>query len=400
MKFDYVRVKLISSNIALRLQYIADCGIVLRDVSQLDELTVLFTLRRNEYKSIQELFIKKGDQLTRIHFWGPGVGIERISKRPILAVSILLLLFLTLWIPGRVLFVQVEGNSQVSSQLIMQCAEASGIRFGQKVESVRSEKAKNSLLQAIPQLSWVGINTRGCVATISVSERQVAEQREEDPVSVSSLVSSRDAQITSITVTAGNPLCKPGDTVTKGQVLISGFTDCGIKLQATQASGDVFGNTAYEKQLVFPNIYQRKREVFKKYRNIFLQIGKKEIKIWKGSGISGTICDKMYKNHYLTLPGGFILPMGLKIETCVYYNACEDVIPIQQAQPIMERLSPKYLLDTMISGEILSLEEQTSQIDGAYCLAGGYRCQEMIGRIYNEKIGAYHEQNYRKDRKR
>ena len=37
MGLDFIRVKLVSSNIALRLQYIADSGIVLRDVSQLDE---------------------------------------------------------------------------------------------------------------------------------------------------------------------------------------------------------------------------------------------------------------------------------------------------------------------------------------------------------------------------
>ena len=400
MGLDFIRVKLVSSNIALRLQYIADHGIVLRDVSQLDELTVLFTLRRNELKPLREYFDLKGDKLATVRYWGPGSVFAHIVKRPILVAAVSLLIFLTLWLPGRVLFVQVEGNSRLSKQEILYFAETAGIRFGQKVKAVRSEKVKNNLLKSIPELGWVGVNTRGCVATISVSERQLEEPAQWNPFAVSSLVSARDALVTYVTVTAGNPLCQPGDTVAKGQILISGFTDCGIKIQATKAEGEVFGRTEYEKQLIFPCNYQMKNRILGKSRNIYLQIGKKEIKIWKGSGIPGIICDKMYKTHYLTLPGGFVLPIGIKMETCVYYNTCKDTISPQKAQPVMEQLSRYYLLKEMISGEILSQQESFTQADGAYLMTGNYSCQEMIGRIYNEKIGAYHEQDNRKDRKR
>ena len=268
------------------------------------------------------------------------------------------------------------------------------------MKAVRSEKVKNNLLKSIPELGWVGVNTRGCVATISVSERQLEEPAQWNPFAVSSLVSARDALVTHVTVTAGNPLCQPGDTVAKGQILISGFTDCGIKIQATKAEGEVFGRTEYEKQLIFPCNYRMENRILGKSRNFYLQIGKKEIKIWKGSGIPGSICDKMYKTHYLTLPGGFGLPIGIKMETCVYYNTCKDTISLQKAQPVMEQFSRYYLLKEMISGEILSQEESFTQADGAYLMTGNYSCQEMIGRIYNEKIGVYHEQDNRKDRKR
>ena len=211
MGLDFIRVKLVSSNIALRLQYIADSGIVLRDVSQLDELTVLFTLRRNELKPLREYFDLKGDKLATVRYWGPGSVFAHIVKRPILVAAVSLLIFLTLWLPGRVLFVQVEGNTRLSKQEIFYFAEAAGIRFGQKVKAVRSEKVKNNLLKSIPELGWVGVNTRGCVATISVSERQLEEPAQWNPFAVSSLVSARDALVTHVTVTAGNPLCQPGD---------------------------------------------------------------------------------------------------------------------------------------------------------------------------------------------
>ncbi len=400
MLTNQVRVKLISSDLPARFRYMNAQGIDLEKLCQVDYITATFVLRRKDYLSIKQYLASKGDTVTILASKGMFNFFDGIVKRPILLVTIALLLFLTFWVPTKVLFVRVEGNACVSSSHILQCAENAGIRFGASTRPLRSEKVKNSLLQQIPELSWVGINTKGCVATITVAERQISQTAPEEKGAISSIVSSRDGQITDITVTAGNALCKIGDVVTKGQILISGYTDCGIKIQATHAKGEVFGTTKYENTLIFPREYAAKGARTAKTRNIFLQIGKKQIKIWKGSGISGAICDKMYASYYLTLPGGFQLPCGVQVEKCTYYCADTATIPPEQAQLIMQEQSRLYLLESMISGHILSQTQAFSQEDGAYLLSGRYTCQEMLGRIQYEQIGAYHEQNNRKNRQR
>ncbi|MGM9602647.1 MAG: sporulation protein YqfD [Faecousia sp.] len=400
MLFDRVNVRLVSSDIPSRFHYISSRGIILYNIQQIDFLTASFTVSRSDYLSIRQYLEEKGDTLTTISHRGPGKILGGFIRRPILSLTIVALLFLTLWIPTRVLFVRVEGNQAVPQQQILQSAEVSGIRFGAGVRGIRSEKVKNSLLQQIPQLSWVGVNTKGCVATITVAERQTADAIAEEETRISSLAASQDAQITDITVTAGSALVKPGDVVSKGQILISGYTDCGIKIHATHAKGEVFGKTLYDKQLLFPSQYAGKGALLAKNKNIFLQIGKKEIKLWKDSGISGAVCDKMYASYYLTLPGGFVLPFGIQVETCVYYRPDYACIAPEQAQPMMESQARAYLVDSMISGQILSQAESFSEEDGVYRLTGRYVCREMVGRIQYEEIGAYHEQSSRKDRKR
>ncbi len=398
--FDLVRIQVISPDLPSRFRYINSGGIILHNVQQADLLTASFSLSRKDFLAVRKYLEDKGDTVTVISHKGPGKVLSNVVHRPILCLTLAALLFLTLWVPTKVFFVQIEGNKNVPVERILQCAENSGICFGSGVRGLRSEKVKNSLLQQIPELSWVGVNTKGCVATIAVSERQTAPEFTEEQSKVSSLIASHDAQIKEITVTAGNALCKSGDVVSKGQVLISGYTDCGIKIQATHAKGEVYGETFYRNQLLFPRDYHQKAAPIEKNRNIFLQIGKKEIKLCKGSGISGAICDKMYASYYLTLPGGFQLPFGIKVETFVYYRPDSVCIPEEQASQLMEHQARQYLVSGMISGKILSQKQIFSAYDGLYCLTGRYVCREMIGRIQYEKIGAYHEQTYGKDSKR
>jgi sporulation protein YqfD len=153
---------------------------------------------------------------------------------------------LTIFLPTRVLFIHVEGNSTVEERRILEAAQECGIRFGASRRQVRSEKMKNRLLEKVPELKWAGVNTSGCTAVISVREQPVQEQRT-GYTGISSIVAACDGRITSCTVTKGNGLCAPGQVVQKGQLLISGYLDCGICIRVTGAEGEIFAETRQEK---------------------------------------------------------------------------------------------------------------------------------------------------------
>lgn len=399
MMGNTLRLRLVSADIPARLQGLLELGLRLQAVRREDLLTASFTLAARDLPAVETYARAKGDDLVVISGAGPMQAVRFCMKRPLLTGVLAALFLLTLWLPSRVLFIRVEGATTVAPQRILQCAEAAGIYFGAGVRQVRSERVKNSLLEAIPELSWVGVNTNGCVATLTVAQRDTAEADMADP-RISSLVSGRDAQITELTVTQGSALCKPGQVVRKGQVLISGYTDCGLKITAAKAEGEVFGRTRYAKTLLFPCEYREKQEISRIETNFFLRIGKKEIKLRKDSGISHMICDKMYTTHYLRLPGGFTLPLAVTVQRCVYYTPGDLRLPISQAQGRMESLARQYLLSDMISGQILTERFAGREMEGAHQLTGSFQCREMIARIRYEEIAQYDEQNGRKGRKR
>ena len=211
-------------------------NICLHGVNYRDDLTFCLEIDHNDYKLLRNIAEKQGACVKIVSRFGLLWTLLGLLKRPVLVVFMAFLLCVSLFLPSRILFVSVEGNATVPTNEILEAASACGIKFGAMRRQVRSEKMKNALLQALPKLQWAGINTSGCTAVISVKEKTVKEHKEKSENCVSSIVAARDGIVQSITVYEGNPLSKVGQAVKAGQTLVSGYTDCGIVIRATQAN--------------------------------------------------------------------------------------------------------------------------------------------------------------------
>ena len=358
-------------------------------IQQKDPLTFLFSIRRWDYPVLSRLCEKRGDRVTVYRRYGFYWSLNALKKRPTLLFGALLLLCLILYLPSRVFFVQVEGNTTVPDGKIIAAAEDCGIRFGASRRLVRSEKVKNRLLSAVPELQWAGVNTSGCVATISVRERSTQAQTVQ-PHGVTSIVAARDGFLLSGTVTSGTALFTVGQTVREGQVLISGYTDAGICIRATRAEGEIFAQTSRELRVITPSQYLRRGEKQESSKKISLLVGKKRINLWKDSGNLDTGCGRIRNRYTLTLPGGFALPVSLEVEALSSYELTTGELSQSQAEKALGAFADSYLSQDMIAGEILHRAETLFREDGIYSLEGEYQCREMISRVHREQIGEEH----------
>ena len=351
-----------------------------------DEVVLTALIRRRDWKRVAALCQARGEKMEIRNRKGLYWQVKRMKTRPVLMLGLAFLLFLILFLPSRVLFVRVEGNRQVPANEILEAAESCGIRFGASRRAVRSERVKNELLETMPGLQWAAVNTKGCVAVLSVRERTV-ESNQTGEGFVSAIVAVRDGIVTACTATRGNLLCTPGQAVREGQVLISGLTDCGLTIRATSAQGEVFAQTRAQIEAVTPTQYRRQLEEGDVQRKFTLLIGKKRINLWKDSGIWDTTCGRIYSEYYVTLPGGFALPLGIAVEKTVPSQLTDAELTPEEAGALLETALPKYLLSRMIAGQIQSRDEVLSTAPGIYKLAGEYVCTEMIGRVQREQIG-------------
>lgn len=306
--------------------------------------------------------------------------------RPVLLAGLGILILLAMYLPSRVLFVRVEGNSQIPDRQILAAAEECGIRFGASRREVRSEKVKNALLSSVPQLQWAGVNTAGCVATISVRERAQDEPLQSENI-VSNIVAARDGFVLSCTVTNGNGIVKVGQTVQKGQVLVSGYTDCGICIRATRAEGEIYAQTIHQLTAITPSFCTQRQKLVGKKHSYSILLGKKRINLWNSSGISDTSCGRMYEEYNLSLPGGFSLPLAICVQTDLYYDTETVHVPDSQAEEALNNFTQSYLLDQMIAGKIQNHSQAVTEQDGRFRLDGVYVCEEMIGREQLEQNG-------------
>ena len=361
-------------------------GIPLYDVTQISDLTFRFRVRRRDYRTLETLSEKRGEALRLRRRLGVYWVARRLLGRPMLLIGLTVFLAAALYLPTRIFFVRVEGNAATPTRLILEAAGQSGIRFGASRRAVRSEKMKNALLSALPQLQWAGVNTSGCVATVSVRERTDPEVSEPDS-GVSSIVAARDGFIVSATVTRGNSLCRVGQAVKAGQVLISGYTDCGICIQATRAEGEIYAQTSRTFAAVTPAKWTLRGEDTGVKRKYSLIIGKKRINLWKDSGILQGSCDRMDTSYELTLPGGFCLPVTLCVEEYTSYEKEMMTLGEDAAEAALSRFAQNTLSQQMVAGRILGRKESVTQSEDVFLLEGTYACVEMIGRVRREQIG-------------
>lgn len=387
-----ITVELTSADPAALLRTLAQKGIVLWDVGEIKDLTLRITLQRKHLKRLNDQCRAAGAKVRILRSVGFHRMRRQMVRRPVLMAGCLLMLVLTLYLPNRILFIEVEGTGSVPMQRVLVNAEQCGIRLGAKRSEIRSEKVKNALLESMPELQWVGINTYGCRAVISVRQR-TRTQQEDRTLGISSLVAIQDGVVREMTVLRGTAVCKIGQSVTKGQVLISGYSDLGICLRGDQAQGEVFAQTQRTLTSVAPSERVLRIHSVGADKKISLIFGKNRINFFKGSGISDTTCVKIYEYHYLTLPGGFQLPIALVVEQQIRYASDTTAMDRTEASELLSETAGRYVQRQMVAGRIDQRYEIVTALDDAFYQVGKYACYEMIGAVRPEEDLGNHEIN-------
>lgn len=354
-------------------------------VTYCDDLTIKVTIKHRDYQKVCAITDKFGGTVKVLKKIGLQWKLKAIRRRPVLLACGLIFIIFFSFLQSKVLFLQVDGNHIIPDKQILEAAESCGIRFGASRRKIRSEIMKNELLQKIPQLQWAGINTSGCIATISVREKTEPEEAEEKEKQVTSIVALRDGIIQNCTVYQGNPLCSVGQAVKEGQTLVSGYTDCGIITKATQAQAEIHALTFRQLEIITPRSEWVRGEYIGQKTKYSIRIGKKVIKFFKDSGNFTPLCAKIYVEECWQLPGGYSLPVAIIKETTYTYEQGADTSAISEAEAWLEDFAKTYLQSTMIAGEVLSSKTET-EYDEAVCnFNGKYACREMIGKIRVEQ---------------
>lgn len=363
--WGWVRLRLTSADCTARLRDFSQ-EMRLEDVQFLDELTVEFTIPAGKRPTVSD-----SETLEQVGRGGGPVVLEKLWHWRIFAAAVVLMLGLTIFLPTRIWFVEVEGNGTVPVREIIEEARSCGVYFGASRRELRSEQVKNHLLKQIPELSWAGVNTSGCTACITVRLRDDPEPVEEQLPG--SIYACTDAVVTAILPTAGTALVTPGQAVREGEMLISGVTDLGRVVRLDRAEGEVWGLTKRSITIRLPEMTLQRSGIGKKVSRRSLLIGKFRVNFYNDSGILHGTCGKMRTVNYLSLPGGFQLPVALVTEE----YELGDSAPVLRADASSELADQarRLVLEQMTAGTI---EGETLTFDGT-TLTAVFDCREMIG---------------------
>lgn len=377
-----IRCRIVCASQAQFITLLNQKGISSYYLTPCDELTTLLSVRRKDYKAVCALGKQYGAEIQIVNERDLFYQCSTLLKRPILMIGLCLWAILVCYLPTRILFVTVSGNASIPEKQILESAEDCGIYFGAARKTLRSEKVKNALISQISRLEWVGVNTYGCIAEIMVQEKSSAEEPHKY-LGVTSLIAGYDGVVCEVVAKQGTALCVPGQAVSKGETLISGFTDCGFTTRAERSVGTVYAYTTRSLKVYFPVSGEARREVTGRNSRFSLKIGKNIINLSLNSGISGTGCAKIYEENCIKLPGGFCLPISLIRETEFTYSTVSKTA-VQWSK--ISSMPTQYLHSQMIDGSILHHNYECSSRADIIFADYSFYCKEMIARERKEEM--------------
>ena len=236
------------------------------------------------------------------------------------------------------------------------------------------------MLNLIPELSWLAVNRSGGCLQVLVTERS-SPRSERPEYDVANVIAARDGVLTEVSVLEGMKLCAVGNTVSKGQLLVSGYEDYGLCVRAVCADAEIYAATWHTGTVLTPSQTYVKRYTGEEWTQKNLIIGRNRINLYGNSRISTGNCDKMIDVKVLVLPKGHDFPVTLETITYREYELVATDVDQTQSRELLLKAWERMTRDAMIAGVIKETSSQVVHSGGVYALHASSTCEEMIARI-------------------
>lgn len=372
------RVKLTGACVEGYLNLLAQERIVFWNIERYDELHYGISLYKKDLAQAQTLALRCYCDFQIMSQSAFSQLLRTLVKRPVLVLGMLAAVLITFWMQTTVLAIRIDGNETLHKEEILRALEQLDIHIGASAD-VDQQLTKHRMLNLLPQLSWIGVNRNGFQLNVLLTERSLVSS-DRPKYSAGNIISVRDAVITDYTVSEGMRICKVGDTVKKGQILVSGFEDYGLIIKAVCAEAEIYGQTWYDSMVVMPQMQQQKTYTGAQKTEYSLIIGRKRINLSRNSGILDTTCDKMVSVIELSLPN-YKFPIRLEKVTWRAYVDSSVQTDADFAQERLQRAWQELTLSQTIAGRMLHSENSFYRSGELYVLRSKSVCREMIARL-------------------
>ncbi len=152
--------------------------------------------------------------------------------------------------------INVNGNDLVHKNEVINSLNALSVKEGSRISDINTDYLKQKLILTCDNISWASLNIEGCVLNVNVSEFENSLIEDNPPCN---LVADKDGIIVKMNIHSGNYAVRVGQTVSKGQLLVSGInTEKGIN-SFIYSSGEVYASV--------PETITHKIEKTQKYKS-------------------------------------------------------------------------------------------------------------------------------------
>ncbi len=173
----------------------------------------------------------------------------KYKKRFGIPIGLILGSWLLIYCSNVVMVIDIEGNNAVSDKEILAALEECSVKRGAFIGDIDFYKSELYVRSCFDEIAWIGMRHTGNRLVVEVMER------DENPEGLNNripchIISSKTAQITNSSVSAGKMIKNKGEAVKEGEVIVNGiWEDEHGHMTFYHSSGNITG--IYEEDVTF-----------------------------------------------------------------------------------------------------------------------------------------------------
>ena len=329
-----------------------------------DKNTILYArVSKNDFKKLRSICKKTQCKMKIQRKKGLPFVMHQYKKRKVFAGLLIFIFTLIIALSNFVWNIEVQGNSTINAQEILDVAKEKGLDIGKWKHSVETKDIINELRLKRDDIAWVGIEIKGTNAVIKIAE---ADMKPEiiDEEEYCNVVANKEGIILKVNAINGTPLVKEGDVVKKGDIIIGGWMEG--KYTGTRyvhAQGEVQAKVWYSnKQKVYLKETQ-KQETGAVENKYSVNINNFKINLYKRLS-NFENCDTIEEYKKLKLFSDFYLPIEIIKSTNKEYKNVEIIRSKEEAKQLAIEKA-REILDSQIQNKENVLNEQINTYEEA-----------------------------------
>ncbi len=331
-------------------------------------------------KRLLSLVESRGIEVKEVYTIGLPQCALLLARRPGIYVGVLLA-SLMIYLSGQIIWdIRFDGATPAQEEEIRALLADCGLDIGARRRGLELGVIENHIMLASDSVSFVDVNVRGTVATVTVRTR-LTEEKEEYESEASNLVAKSNGVIVGLENIKGSLAVSLGDAVSEGQLLVGGIwgsEDRGFCY--TNAEGRVLAETERTLNVEIARNFLKKVYTGEEKCEKYLIFFKKNIKFFGNCRNLYPTYDTIDMIEYLYAPSGDVLPIGILTRRYVEYRYEDTARSDSEMQALAHYRLDALLAYELQSGELLRKNTRYEQYDNSCRLVCDIKCVEDIAK--------------------
>ena len=320
-------------------------GIHLTNINRIDKRKLTAKIKLSDFRKLRPIAFKSKCKVRIVQKEGLPFVLKRYRNRKFFVVGFVIFAAIIIFLSTIVWTVEIETPASISSSQVMDCLRSMGIYPGVVKSAVDRKEISETLMLKIDNIAFAGVQLNGTRLTIKIVDRRQPPKiiPSDTPCDI---IATKYGIIESVEVRQGTAVVKPGDTVMKGQKLVSAattvaedprFPESVVNLLHAQAT--VKARTWYEAEQLVEMVETRETRTGSVIEDNEIDILGIKINLFKPK-INYSNYDTIKEEKMLNIAGIIQIPvMGIKTK---YYETNIDVIDLDSDKAAENAINAAY----------------------------------------------------------